>query len=141
MAEQAGIVHWRAELRPADKRTFVGKRQQEGARIAMVGDGLNDAPGLAQADVSIAMGEAAALTRWTADVVVLGDDVARVLDAFAIARRTLAIMHQNVAWAVAYNVIAIPLAAAGLVTPLQASIGMALSSLIVVANALRLARG
>jgi len=141
IAEQAGIVHWRAELRPNDKGAFVRTRQQEGARIAMIGDGLNDAPALAQADVSIAMGDAAALTRWTADIVVLGDDVRRIGDAFAIARRTLAIVRENVGWAVAYNVVAIPLAAVGLVSPFAASIGMAVSSLVVVGNALRLAKG
>ena len=141
IADRAGIVHWRGELRPDDKRAFVRTRQEEGARIAMVGDGLNDAPGLAQADVSIALGDAAALTRWTADIVVLGDDVSRVGDAFAIARRTLAVVRQNVAWAIGYNVVAVPLAAAGLVSPFAASVGMAASSLVVVANAMRLARG
>ena len=83
IAKLAGIAHWRAELRPAGKREFIRKRQEEGARVAMIGDGLNDAPGLAQADVSIALGDAATLTRWTADIVVLGDDVRSVGDAFA----------------------------------------------------------
>jgi Cu2+-exporting ATPase len=140
VAKRADIVHWRGDLRPADKLAFIRKRQEEGARIAMVGDGLNDAPGLAQADVSIALGDAAALTRWTADIVVLGDDVTRVGDAFRIARRTLAIVRQNIGWAIAYNAVAVPLAAAGLVSPFAASIGMAVSSLVVVANAMRLAR-
>jgi Cu2+-exporting ATPase len=140
IAALAGVVRWRAEMRPEGKRAFIQDRQDEGARVAMVGDGLNDAPSLAQADVSIALGDAATLTRWTADIVVLGDDVRRVGDAFVIARRTLAVVRQNVAWAVAYNVVAIPLAAAGLVSPLAASVGMAASSLVVVGNALRLSR-
>lgn len=140
IAERAGIDDWRAELRPADKRTFVQELQGEGARVAMIGDGLNDAPALAQADVSIALGDAAALTRWTADIVVLGDDVTEVGRAIATARRTLAIVRENLGWAIAYNAIAIPLAATGLVSPLAASIGMSVSSLAVVANALRLAR-
>ena len=91
--------------------------------------------------MSIALGDAATLTRWTADIVVLGGDVRRVGDAIALARRTLAIVRQNVGWAVAYNLVAIPLAAGGLVSPLAASIGMAVSSLVVVANASRLAMG
>jgi len=140
VGEHTGIDDWRAGQRPDGKREFVRERQQEGARVAMIGDGLNDAPALAQADVSIALGDAAALTRWTADIVVLGDDVRAIGDAFAIARRTFRIVRQNVAWAIAYNVVAIPLAAAGLVSPLAASLGMSVSSLVVVGNALRLAR-
>jgi Cu2+-exporting ATPase len=140
IAEGARIAWWRAGLRPHAKRAFIQGLQDQGARVAMVGDGLNDAPSLAQADVSIALGDAATLTRWTAGIVVLGDDVRRVGEAFAIARRTLRVVRQNIAWAVAYNVLAIPLAAAGLVSPLAASIGMAASSLVVVGNALRLSR-
>ena len=83
---------------------------------------------------------AATLTRWTADIVVLGDEVRRAGEAFVIARRTLRIVRQNLAWAIAYNVLAIPLAVAGLVSPFAASIGMAASSLVVVGNALRLSR-
>jgi Cu2+-exporting ATPase len=138
VAERAGIEWWRGELRPEAKRAFIRRLQDEGARVAMVGDGLNDAPSLAQADVSIALGDAATLTRWTADIVVLGDKVRVVGEAFAIARRTLRIVRQNLGWAVAYNVLAVPLAAAGLVSPLAASIGMAASSLVVVGNAMRL---
>jgi Cu2+-exporting ATPase len=138
LAERAGIEWWRGELRPEAKRAFIRRLQDEGARVAMVGDGLNDAPSLAQADVSIALGDAASLTRWTADIVVLGDKVRVVGEAFAIARRTLRIVRQNLGWAVAYNVLAVPLAAAGLVSPLAASIGMAASSLVVVGNAMRL---
>jgi Cu2+-exporting ATPase len=140
IAERAGIAWWRAELRPQAKRALVQGLQDEGARVAMVGDGLNDAPSLAQADVSIALGDAATLTRWTADIVVLGDEVRRVGEAFVMARRTLRVVRQNLAWAIAYNVLAIPLAAAGLVSPFAASIGMAVSSLVVVGNALRLSR-
>jgi len=140
VGEHTGIDDWRAGQRPDGKREFVRERQEEGARVAMIGDGLNDAPALAQADVSIALGDAAALTRWTADIVVLGDDVRAIGDAFAIARRTFRIVRQNVGWAIAYNVVAIPLAAAGLVSPLAASLGMSVSSLVVVGNALRLAR-
>jgi Cu2+-exporting ATPase len=138
IAQAAGIAHWRGDARPDDKRAFVEARQREGAVVAMVGDGINDAPALAQADVSVALGEASALAQWTADIVVLGDDVENVAVAFTTARRTFAIVRQNLGWALAYNVVAIPLAASGLVSPLVAALGMSLSSLLVVGNALRL---
>ena len=140
VAAHAGIDDWHAELRPDGKRAFIRDLQSRGACVAMIGDGLNDAPALAQADVSMALGDAAALTRWTADIVVLGGDVREVGQVQHTARRTLAIVRENLAWAIAYNVVAIPLAAAGLLSPLVASVGMSVSSLVVVANALRLAR-
>ncbi|MFO1302251.1 MAG: heavy metal translocating P-type ATPase [Burkholderiales bacterium] len=140
VAAHAGIDDWHAQLRPDDKRAFIRDLQVGGACVAMIGDGLNDAPALAQADVSMALGDAAALTRWTADVVVLGGDVREVARVQRTARRTRAIVRENLGWAIAYNLVAIPLAATGLVSPLVASVGMSLSSLVVVANALRLAR-
>ena len=106
----------------------------------MVGDGINDAPPLAQAQVSISLASATPIAQWTADVVVLNDALAAVPQAVEHARRTLAVIRQNLAWASVYNAIAIPAAAFGLVTPLVAAIGMSLSSLAVVANAARLAR-
>jgi len=141
LAERAGIVHWRADARPDDKRGFIAALQRDNAVVAMIGDGVNDAPALAQADVSIAMGEASALAQWTADIVVLGQDIANVGFAFVMARRTFAVIRQNLGWAIGYNLVAIPLAATGHVSPLVASIGMSVSSLVVVANALRLMRG
>ena len=108
--------------------------------MAMVGDGVNDAAALAQADASMSLGSAADLPRWTSDIVLLGDDIAGVSDAIAIARRTRQVIIQNIVWAIAYNAVAIPLAASGALTPLAAALGMSLSSLLVVLNALRLAR-
>ena len=137
MAIDAGIEHWEAEATPASKRAYVRALQSMGARVAMVGDGINDAPVLAQADVSLAMGSGADLARMRADMVLLGDSPADAANAVRLARKARRIVRQNLAWALGYNAIAIPLALAGLVTPLAAGIGMSASSLVVVANALR----
>ena len=140
VARAAGIDAWRAEARPEDKRSHIAALQARGAVVAMVGDGVNDAPSLAQADVSLTLGSAAALTQWTADAVVLGDDLAHVAFAFHAARRTFRVIRQNVGWALAYNLVAIPLAASGRLSPLAAAAGMSISSLIVAGNAWRLTR-
>ena len=135
-----GIDDARGDALPEDKRAAMVALQAAGAVVAMVGDGINDAPSLAQAQVSVSLGSATPLAQWTADVVVLSDDLALVAAAIRHARRTLAVVRQNLGWAFAYNAVAIPAAALGHVTPLLAAVGMSVSSLVVVGNALRVAR-
>ncbi|MBP3983484.1 cadmium-translocating P-type ATPase [Pseudoxanthomonas helianthi] len=139
-AARLGIAGARARQAPEDKLAFVRELQREGRHVAMVGDGINDAPVLAGADVSIALGEGAALAQRAADLVLTAPSLARIPAAIALARRTRRVVRQNFAWAIGYNLLALPLAAMGLVTPWLAALGMTLSSLVVTLNALRLAR-
>jgi len=140
LAAEAGIGEWRAELQPQDKLEALRALQVQGAMVAMAGDGINDAPALACAQVSVAMGTGATLARSQADFILLGDRLDVLASMVSHARRTLAVIRQNLIWAVAYNLVALPFAAAGWVSPWAAAVGMSLSSLLVVGNALRLAR-
>ena len=139
-AEAMGIDAAHARQSPEDKLALVRALQQQGRVVAMVGDGLNDAPVLAGADVSLAIGDGAALAQRSAHLVLSGSSLGGVPAAVAIARKTRRIVRQNLAWAFGYNLLALPLAAAGMVTPWLAALGMALSSLAVTANSLRLAK-
>ena len=125
-------------LRPADKLALVGRLQAQGEKVLMVGDGLNDGPALAAGHASMAPASASDASQLTADAVFLGDRLAPVAVTVRAARRTIAVVRQNFALAIGYNVLAVPLAVAGKVTPLVAAIAMSTSSLIVIANALRL---
>jgi Cu2+-exporting ATPase len=138
VARAVGVDDWHADAAPEDKQSIVASLQRRGGVVAMIGDGINDAPGLARADVSLTFGSAATLTQWTADAIVLGDDLAGVAFALRMARRTFRVIRQNVGWALVYNAIAIPLAATGHLSPLVAAVGMSASSLVVVGNAWRL---
>ena len=138
LARELGIETLRGDAVPQDKLEFVRTLQQRGAVVAMIGDGINDAPVLAQAQVSIALASGTRLAQTSADMVLMSEQLGVLLEAVCVARRTMRIIRQNLAWAVAYNAIALPLAVLGYVTPLVAAIGMSLSSLAVVLNALRL---
>jgi P-type Cu2+ transporter len=138
-ARELGIDGVKAEARPEDKLAFVRELQDAGAVVAMVGDGVNDAPVLAQAQVSVAMGSGADIAQTSADVVLASNSLGRLQDAIQVARKAERIIGQNLAWASVYNVIAVPAAVLGWVSPLIASVGMAASSAIVVANAVRAA--
>jgi len=138
MAQQLGIDDWHAGALPEDKLAYVKTLQDQGRIVAMVGDGINDAPVLAGAQVSIAMGEGADVAQAAADMVMLGSRLATLSEGVALARKTQKIIRENLGWALGYNLIAIPAAALGYVTPWLAGIGMSASSLLVVLNALRL---
>ncbi|MEM1079997.1 MAG: heavy metal translocating P-type ATPase [Pseudomonadota bacterium] len=140
MAERLGIVHYQAEQRPEDKLALVHRLQAKGAVVAMVGDGINDAPVLAGADVSIALAEGAAIAQTQADLLVTGRDLHALQALLTDAPRVRRIIAQNLSWALAYNLTALPLAALGWIPPWAAAIGMSLSSLAVVLNARRLSR-
>ena len=129
-----------ANARPADKQALVARLRATGRKVLMVGDGLNDGPALAAADASMAPGSASDVGLQAADMVFVQDSLLALPRAVRAARRTMAVVRQNFALAIGYNVLAVPLAIAGLVTPMVAAIAMSASSLIVVGNSLRLAR-
>ncbi|MGM0984479.1 MAG: heavy metal translocating P-type ATPase [Pseudomonadota bacterium] len=140
MARRLGIDTWQAAATPEDKLERLQALQASGERVAMVGDGINDVPVLAGADVAIAMNGATDLARTRADAVLLSPRLGRIVEAIETGRATRRIIRQNLTWSLIYNISALPLAAMGFVPPWLAAIGMSASSLVVVANALRLNR-
>jgi len=140
VARRLGVAHALGDATPADKLDAIAALQAAGHRVAMVGDGLNDAPVMARADASFAIGDGPAQTRSHADFILLSGSLADVAEARLIARRAMRIVRQNLAWAVAYNITCVPLALIGWFPPWAAGLGMATSSLFVVVNALRVDR-
>ncbi len=138
VAESLGLDDFVAEVLPADKARVVGELMESGKKVAMVGDGINDAPALAAADVGIAMATGTDVAMHTAGITLMRGDPRLVADAIDISNRTYAKIRQNLGWAFVYNVVGIPLAAFGLLNPMMAGAAMALSSVSVVGNALLL---
>ncbi len=140
LADRLGVAAFHYRQTPAQKLELIRQHQHRGETVAVVGDGVNDAPVLAGADVSVAMGEGARLAQTSADIVLLGPSLRPLVHGFTVARRAMRIMRQNLGWALAYNAIALPVAASGIVQPWMAAIGMSTSSLLVVLNAMRAGR-
>jgi P-type Cu+ transporter len=129
-----------AEVRPEEKAGLVKKLQQRGERIAFVGDGINDAPALEQADLGIAVSRASDIAREAADIILLKSEIEAVPESLGLARATLRTIKQNLFWAFFYNSVGVPLAALGFMSPILCAAAMGLSDLVVIGNALRLRR-
>ena len=137
---EAGVQQVIADVLPAGKTTAIQELQRDGRKVAMVGDGINDAPALAQADIGIALSTGTDIAIEAADITLMSSDLRHVLSALAISRLTMRAIYQNLFWAFIYNLILLPVAMLGLLQPAFAAAAMASSSLFVVGNSLRIQR-
>jgi Cu+-exporting ATPase len=140
IADELGVADYEGSCPPTQKASRIQTWQSQGEKVGMVGDGVNDAPALAQADLSITVAGGADVAGETSDVVLTRSDLALVPRFIQLSRRTRRIIHQNLGWAFAYNLVAVPLASLGVISPVIAAASMATSSLLVVGNSLRLRR-
>lgn len=140
IAEQLNITHYYSECSPEQKLNKMAEFRQCSAGVMMIGDGINDAPVMAAADVSIAVGNASDIAKRSADIVLLGSDLTHIPTLFEMAKRTRNTIKQNMFWAIGYNILILPLALTGYLTPWMAVIGMSLSSILVVTNSVKLTR-
>ena len=138
LAEQLQIENCQAAASPQQKLDYITGLQQAGAKVLMIGDGINDVPVLAVADISIAMANASNLAKTQADCILLSAQFTPVIGLLSLAKKTGSTIRQNLAWALSYNLLAMPAAAMGMIPPYLAALGMSLSSLVVIINALRL---
>ena len=138
IANELGGMDTIAEVLPEHKDEVIARLQEQGEKVAMVGDGVNDAPALIRADVGIAVGSGTDVSMESADIVLIHDDLAKVSQASALSRRTLRAIRQNIGISFSYNIIMVPLAMMTFVTPLVAAISMPISSLLVIGNAARI---
>jgi len=138
IAGLAGIEKYFAEVTPHNKLLKIKELQSENKKVVMVGDGINDAPALAQSDIGIAIGTGTDVAIESAGVVLLSGDLKGVLKAIKLSNKTISVIKQNLFWAFIYNVIGIPLAALGMLNPMFAALAMSLSSVSVISNSLRL---
>jgi Cu2+-exporting ATPase len=132
--------HFLSELSPKDKLDVIAKKQLSGQKVLMVGDGINDSPVLAKADVSVAMASGSELSQNNADVILINGDLTSLSLLKPVANKTIQVTRQNTYWAIIYNLVVLPLAAFGMLSPWIAAIGMSLSSLLVMLNSLRISR-
>jgi len=138
VAQLVGIKNFKSELSPIDKADYIASLKEQGKKVVMVGDGINDALALSKADVAIAMGNGADVALAVSDVVILNNSLQAIEDSFVISRRTFKFIKQNLALSLVYNIVTIPIAMAGFVIPLVAALSMSLSSLMVVGNSMRI---
>jgi P-type Cu+ transporter len=140
VADKIGIKNYLSEVLPHEKQNEVKKLQKQGKKVVFVGDGINDAPSLVQADLGIAMGAGTDIAKESGNIILMKGDPRKIVEAISLSKKTFNIIKQNLFWAFFYNVVAIPLAIAGLISPMLAAVAMSLSSVTVITNSLRIYR-